>query len=506
MSVAAETSRIVTGSVEPRLWTPPLRDLGEPGASYGPDVCEFAAEVLGEPLDPWQAWLALHAGELLPDGRPRFRRVLALVARQNGKTHLLRTLALYWVFVERWPLVVGTSTNLDYAREAWESAVLAAESTEALSVLLPSNGVRRANGEQCLTTSDRCRYKIAASNRKGGRSLSIDRLIADELREQHDWKAYNAAYPALNARPSGQAWFISNQGDDRSVVLDALRDGALAGLTGPGGDWRLGLFEWSAPDGCDLMDPAGWAAANPNLGHRLDADTVRGSAALAKANGGEEEAGYRTEVLCQRVRNLNAAVDPAAWVRCLDVGTLDGERGRLAACLDVSPDGLHATLAVAAALEDDRTRVEVVTAWDGVGAPDALRRELPAWLRRIRPRTLGWFPNGPAASLATALKGERQLTVPGMVVAEVGADASAVCMGFAQLVLGEQVAHSGDSLLDAHVAAAEKLRTGDRWVFSRRHAGHVDALYAAAGAAHLARSMGPGVGRPRIIRPAPRTQ
>jgi hypothetical protein len=481
------------------LWTRPLRDLSEPGASYGPRVTEFAREVLGEPLDAWQEWLVLHAGELLPDGRPRFRRVVALVARQNGKTFLLRTLALYWVFVERWPLTVGTSTNLDYARESWEAAVRAAESVKELSAFLPRNGVRRANGEQCLTTSDQCRYKIAASNRKGGRSLSIDRLIADELREQHDWSAYNAAYPAMNARPKGQAWFISNQGDDKSVVLDALRNGALAEA-----DRRLGLFEWSAHEDCDVEDPDGWMASNPNLGYRLDEDTVRGSAALAKKNGGEEEAGFRTEVLCQRVGRLDQAIDAAAWVRCRDAGTLDGEGEReyLTACIDISPDGLHATLAVAATMSDRRTRVEVAAAWDGPGCPGIMQRELRSWLLRIRPRTLGWFPAGPAAALAAELRGGGQLMVPRLKIVEIQADTAAVCMGLARLVLDEQIAHSGDPLLDAHVAAAEKLRSGDRWVYSRRGGGHVDALYAAAGAVHLTWAEPTKVGKPRIIRPA----
>ena len=119
------------GSTTPRLWTPPLRDLDDHRASYGHGVVEFARDVLGEPLDAWQEFAAVHAGELLPDGRPRFRRVVILVARQNGKTHLLRTLALYWLFVVQWPLVVGTSTNLDYARESWEKAVGAGEVTAA---------------------------------------------------------------------------------------------------------------------------------------------------------------------------------------------------------------------------------------------------------------------------------------------------------------------------------------------------------------------------------------
>jgi phage terminase large subunit-like protein len=50
--------------------------------------------VLRQPLDPWQQWVAIHIGELQPDGRPRFRQALIIVARQNGKTHLCKVLAV----------------------------------------------------------------------------------------------------------------------------------------------------------------------------------------------------------------------------------------------------------------------------------------------------------------------------------------------------------------------------------------------------------------------------
>jgi hypothetical protein len=90
------------GAVEPRIFPAPLREL-TPDTSFGFDVIDFARDVLGTPLDPWERWLVIHAGELLPDGRPRFRTVLAIVARQNGKSFLMRVLILYWMFVERSP-------------------------------------------------------------------------------------------------------------------------------------------------------------------------------------------------------------------------------------------------------------------------------------------------------------------------------------------------------------------------------------------------------------------
>lgn len=473
------------GSTEPRLWTKPLREL-TPETSYGFAVVGFARDVLEEPLDPWEEWAVIHGGELLPDGRPRFRQLLILVARQNGKTHLCRVLTLFWLFVEQWPLVLATSTNLDYAKESWEAVVLTAEGNEVLSPYIARNGVRKANGEQCLTTVDRCRHKIAASNRKGGRSLSVDKLVMDELREHQSYEAWNAAVPATNARPHAQIVCITNMGDDKSVVLNDLREAALAGT-----DPRLGLLEWSAPEDSDPTDPAAWVAANPNLGRRLDVDTIAGPAARAKAAGGEQLAGFLTEQLCMRVRSMDSAVDPGAWSRAGVVGSLDAARGRVALCLDVSPDGMHATLCAAAVVSPGMTRIEVVHTWSGIGCTQQLRADLPAWIARVKPRTLGWFPSGPAAALAADLSKVKRKgwPPPGVTVAEIGTETAAVCMGLAEQVVAGQVLHSDDALLTAHITGSSKLRTGDRWVFSRKGEGHCDAAYAAAGAVYLARIM-----------------
>jgi phage terminase large subunit-like protein len=127
------TRPLPLGSITPRLSTPPLRPLSDQSSSYGYRVIAFARDVLREPLDPWQQLAVIRLGELLPDGRPRFRKVLILVARQNGKTHLCKVLALYWLYVERQALVFGTSTQLEQAAEAWQAAVDTAQRVPALA-------------------------------------------------------------------------------------------------------------------------------------------------------------------------------------------------------------------------------------------------------------------------------------------------------------------------------------------------------------------------------------
>lgn len=487
------------GHVQPRLWTPPLREL-TPATSYGFAVIDFARDVLGLPLDPWQEWVVIHAGELLEDMRPRFRKVLVIVARQNGKTHLLKVLTLFWLFVEQWPMVLGQSTSLATAKEAWEGAQEIAQDTPLLE---PEFGhVRRDNNDPHWRVATGGKYKVAAANRKGARGLSVDRLIVDELREHRDWVAYSAAMPTMNARPYAQGWLISNQGDDQSVVLNSLRDSALDALDGDALDDELCLIEYSALDGADPRDPEALAMANPNVGHRLAMKSLLGDARRAMSKGGEEEASFRTEILCQRVRALDSAVDPASWGLCKVPGDLGGLRSAVALCLDVSPDGQHATLAAAAQMPDGRVRAELVASWSGGQALQELRQGLPAWLKRVKPRTLGWFPSGPAAALAADLaerKGRTSWPPAGVTVDEIRGEVTAVCMGLAEQVKGLQVLHSGEPLLDAHVLAAAKLWAGDSWRFSRKGEGHCDAAYAVAGAVHLARTLPQGLGVPRLI-------
>jgi hypothetical protein len=478
----------VVGRTEPRLWTPPLRDL-TPDTSYGYDVIEFARDVLGRPLDPWQQWLVIHAGELLESGAPRFRKVLVIVARQNGKTELLVILALYWMFVELVELTLGTSTNLDYARESWEKAVTLVESIEELSEEIPPNGIRRTNGEQTLKTIDRCRYKIAASNRKGGRSLTIKRLIMDELREHHDWSAWNAAIPAMNAVWDGQAWLITNQGDIESIVLNEIRDGALDYLETGQGDDRLGIFEWSGVKGMAPTDLDGLAQANPNLGRRLDIRDLMGDAIRAQEAGGKQLAGFLTEYMCIAVDLLDSAIDLRRWAACADEASSfpDVDKRSRVACFELSEDMEHATLAVATRTPDGKVYVRIRKAWT---SSETARDEIMAELRAVDPYAVVWYPNGPAAAFASVLRPKNVdgTLMPGRIksVELTGGRVTEACQGLADLTKARKIIHPADPLLDAHIKAAKKHPASDGWRFTRRDAGHVDAAYAAAGAVQVA--------------------
>lgn len=475
------------------MWTRPLREL-TPDTSYGYDVVRFVERVLRQRVYPWQRWLLIHAGELLPDGRPRFRTVVVEVGRQNGKTQVPVWLAAYWLFVEKRKLVLGTSTTLDYAREPLDKMVALVEASP-LRRRVRANWQRVTNGQVWATTRSGCRYRTAARGRRAGRSLTVERLIADELREHSDYATWDAAYNAMTAVADAQAWALSNAGGADSIVLNDLRDLAVEE-----GDPLLGYFGWTAPPGADVRDVDALLQANPSTGHGgISLDVLLAEAEAALRAGGLKLSGFKTEKLCITVSTLNPAIDPGAWARCADPGTLDELRDRLALFIDVAPDQQHATLAAAAVLPDGRVRVEPVRAWAGLGATDKARRELPALVRRVRPRVLGWAPTGPAAELAADMAERPGWPPAGVELAELRGDAAAACMAFRSLVNAGQIAHSNDPLVDAHVAAAERLERGDTWVFARRGRGHVDAAYAVAGAAQLARTLPPPIAKRKLI-------
>lgn len=490
-AAAVADSDKLLGRTEPRLFVQPLRPLTRK-TTRGFEFIDFCDKI-GEPLLPWQKWLAIHALELNPDGTFRFRTVIVLVARQNGKSSFKRLLSVWRMYVDGARTILGVAQDVALAREQMNLCKATIRSSIELSA--EWGGERNVNGDEMFWRIDpslppgapreaQPRYLVRAANRRAGRGLSIDELNIDELREQRNWDAWSAISKTVMARRYAQIWAMSNAGDDESVVLNQLRAAGLAGS-----DPSIGLFEWSAPDDCDLDDWDAIAQANPGLGYIISKQ------AIVSALGTDPPNVYRTEVLCQKVDQLDGAIDLAAWKAQADArGTMDGLRDKLAAVVDISMDSAHVALLVAGEMDDGRVRVEVVEAWNGTDAArdgTADKPSLEVMLDRVKARREGWFPSGPGAVIAPIMrKRANQIELKGAQVTE-------ACQGLADLVAARRVIHPGDPLLDNHIAAAKKLASGDGWRFTRKDAGHVNAAYAAAGAVQLAITMPPPV-RPRV--------
>lgn len=335
-------------------------------------MISFAENVLGLQLLEWQKWLLIHALELLPDGTPRFRTVVVLVARQNGKSTVMQILALYCLYVVGVRMVISTAQNLDVSEETWSGAVEMAQAVPDLDTEIKR--INLTNGKKSLELASKARWKVQAGNRRGGRSLAADLLLLDELREHLSWDSWAAVSKTMMARPDAQAFCASNAGDLRSVVLSHLRriahselgdpDGFLGdsvvalppGVDIEGADGAMGWFEWSARPDRGVWDTAGWREANPALGVTI---TPRAIASAARV---DLEPVFRTEVLCQWVADVRPdrddEINPTTWARCADPTAAPS--GRLYVGIDAAPGMASASITVCGASQSGGPVVELI--------------------------------------------------------------------------------------------------------------------------------------------------
>lgn len=472
------------GSEEPRVYTPPLREL-TPETSAGYSVISFAEDILGVRLFPWQRWFFIHALELTEDGGYRFRTVVLLVARQNGKSTVAKMLALWSMFVVGAPLVLGTAQDLDTSEETWAGAVELAEDCPDLVPLI--DRVVKVNGKKELRLTSGERYKVAAATRRAGRGKTSDLVILDELREHMNWEAWAAVTKTTNARPQALTFGLSNAGDAYSVVLRHLRylahralgdpDGWCASCGDLGGegddpeDDTLALFEWSAPPEASKWDREGWRLANPSLGHGTITERV-----LASDAARDPEPKFRTEDLCQWVETIRAQPFPeGAWEAGVDPASEVAPDSQLFFGLDVAANRGSSSIAVCGMRADGDWHVELVARRGGtMWVRDWLAARAERYQRDHGGIVIAYQKRGaPVSSIAGEIEG-----VGGISVREVeGRDLSAWCGRFWDSVSSclpdsdsdsVPVRHRPQPVLDMAARTAATKPLGDSaWVFDR---------------------------------------
>lgn len=516
------------GCTEPRIWTPPLRELhdwrgeDDPATSLGYSCIKFAEQYLRIELDPWQKWLLIHALEVHADGTFRFRKVVVLVGRQNGKSTLSQVLALWCMYVLGIRLTLGTAQDLDTATETWQGAVdLVQELDDDEEPVRPElaalvKKVNLTNGKHSLDLTTGERYKIKAANRRAGRGLTGDLILLDELREHQTWDAWAAITNTTNARPNAQIWALSNAGDATSVVLRYLRKMAHKVLGDPDGinalddpeqmlagqanaadmeveaDDTLGIFEWSAQPGKPIRDREGWRQANPSLGHgRVTERTLLSTMS-------DPEWVVRTEVLCQWSDSTLEGPFPAGtWDGCKDTGSHPRADSPLVLCVDVSWDRATTHVALAGIRDDGLIHVELVASRAGTEWVIPWIRYAPGYDLTLDgeprdPRLRGLSvvvqaTGAPVSSLLPAMTATQDAqgnpVEPIPVIEWRGTDLGKGTGGMYDLVRAGQLRHRGQPLLDLAAATAVTRPNGDAYVWDRKGS-TIDAapLVAATGA------------------------
>jgi hypothetical protein len=415
--------------------------------------------------------------------------VIVLVARQNGKSTLSQVLALWFMYVLGRALVIGTAQDLDVAEEIWKGAVDLVEETPELNAL--KERVVKTNGQKSLELKTGERYKVKAANRRAGRGLSGDLILLDELREHQSWDSWSAVTKTTMARDEAQVWALSNAGDASSIVLRYLRKMAHAELGDPDGingepvaeesepdddlsveDDSLGIFEWSAPPGCDIWDRDGWAQANPSLGHSITERTV------ASACKTDPEWVFRTEVLCQwSDGTLEGPFPPGSWESGTDPESQIHADSEVVTCIDVSWDRSTSHIVVAGFRPDGVPHIEHIeqragTSWVLPWLTD------PAKPERRKRQIVVQAKGAPVSSLTTDLLAE------GLDVVEWGgSELGRACGGFYDAVRAGSVKHRPGPALEVAAGTAVTRPLGDAWVWDRKKSPtDISPLVAATGA------------------------
>ena len=358
------------GVTEARIYTKPLRPLTR-YTSLGFAMIEYAREELGKNLYPWQEWVLKHAFEVegkLGTGKPgawhfRFRTVVIMVSRQQGKTVLSEVIASFFLNVLHVDSIFGTSLSLDKAEEVWDEVIKDQESHPELAKDISQ--IRRTNGSKRLVLTGLRTYKVGAPTRRAGRGDSNDLVLLDELREHRDWETWAAADASTTAKPNGMVICFSNAGDPDSVVLRQLRSQAIAQIEGRknaadfGGTVdgeTLGFFEWSAPDGAKMDDLKALAYANPALGYGLVTERT-----LANKRATSPESKFRSEHMCQQVETILPAPFPdGAWEGGIDESSFIAGESSLVYGIDMSQDRRWTSIGVCGLREDGDYHIELV--------------------------------------------------------------------------------------------------------------------------------------------------
>lgn len=323
--------RQIKGRDKPRV-APPV-----PARSRASELVDTATGI-GIDLYPWQRTTGRYLYAVDKDERWLFPEVAVIVSRQQGKTEILVPHIIKRLRMGR--RIMHSAQNRELPREVFGRVadILSQDMT-----LFPERGGRTvrprfANGQEEIRLANGGLYRIVAPTRGGARGPSNDDVIIDELREMDSLDFIAAAEPTLLASDNPQILYLSNAGEDDSIVLNAIRERA-------GKDPSLAYLEWSAAPDRAAGDRAGWIEANPSIGHRRGVmeylerkyESYRLSGSLAI---------FETEHLCRWVNSTREPlVEPAAWALC-EVESLPATK-RPYMGISMDPSGTRASAVLA---------------------------------------------------------------------------------------------------------------------------------------------------------------
>ena len=426
--------------------------------SKGQDIIDLAAE-LGINLMEWQRFVCIHGHKVRADGRWAHSELGLIMARQQGKSTLMMLRILTGMFVWGEGLQLASAHRLTTSLETFRQIVGLIETHPKLEKEVKK--IRWQHGAEEIELFGNRRFVVKAAN-NAARGLSKPETIhLDELREYKDEDAWSSMRYSMMAAKNPQVWVYSSAGDQHSVILNQLRERALASATT---NDPIGWFEWSAEPDAPILLPSGeinWSAfaqANPSLGITIHPDNL-------KAVINDPPDIVRTEVLAQWVDTINSAIDAQKWGLCqTEPIPLDPEKETWFG-LDLSPDRKFGALVATQKLSGERFNLVLLHTWSNDYSINdlAVANDIAPYVRKYNVQTVAY-------SKRTAQAVARRLVPAGIPITDMdGAIYAESCDRWLGAINSHRLQHGGQDELTQQTLSAAKLPYGDgSWIIGRR--------------------------------------
>lgn len=243
----------------------------------------------GRPIDLelWQqAFIAATFGFIHKiDGTRKYREVLLVVARKNGKSTIASGIGLYLQIADNEPgaEVYACATKKDQAKLVWLEAKRMVNKSPALR-----KRIKPLVSELVSNWNDSS-FKPLGSDSETLDGLNVHGAMMDEIHAWKDKNLYDVIVDGTSSREQPLIVMITTAGTVREAVYDQKYEEAemlLNGFDDPDGykDDRFLPIIYELDKRDEWPDPEAWPKANPGLGTIKKIDQLETKVNKAKAN------------------------------------------------------------------------------------------------------------------------------------------------------------------------------------------------------------------------------
>ena len=245
----------------------------------------ITARLLGQPLMPWQQYVADVLGEVDPSTGIRvYREAYLTCMRQVGKTTFVIVLKATTALDTPQPVTI------QFAAQEGKSAIAKMiEHAEIIKrtplgrMLRPGTPSTNNNNPHMLWGNGSIEKPLTEKKTSGhGDTIALGAIT--EAMAHRDDRYIQTMQPAMNTNPNAQLFVESTQGDSTSIYWnEQTAELRQRFIENDGNLGRIAFFDWSFADDEDPFAEDTWRRRIPSLGHTLRIEEVRHAADSASS-------------------------------------------------------------------------------------------------------------------------------------------------------------------------------------------------------------------------------